>query len=251
MDSKERFSSRVDAYVKYRPGYPKEAIDYLYETEGFRAGAEIADIGAGTGIFTKLLLERGSKVAAVEPNREMREAAAAELGNDPNFRALPGSAEATGLPGASVDFVVSAQAFHWFDRDAARTEFRRILKPGGKAALIWNSRLTSGSPFLEAYEQLLHRWSTDYASVNHKNVSEEILAAFFQEGTMRTARFRNRQKFDYDGLKGRLLSSSYAPETGHPNHEPMLRELRELFDRSESDGLVSFDYETEIYTGEV
>lgn len=251
MDSKERFTNRVDAYVKYRPTYPKEAIDYLYETVGFRPESEVADVGAGTGIFSKLLVERGSRVTAVEPNRAMREAAERTLSGKPNFRAVAGAAEATGLADRSVDFITCAQSFHWFDRSAAQTEFRRILKPGGKAVLIWNTRLTHGTPFLERYEMLLHRYGSDYGQVNHRNVSREALLAFFRKDGMREARFAISQLFDFDGLSGRLLSSSYSPQPGHPHYEPMMAELRAIFDDCQQDGIVSFDYETEVYWGEV
>lgn len=251
MNSKERFTDRVETYVKYRPSYPKEAIDYLYDIVGLRPDCDVADIGAGTGIFSRLLLERGSRVTAVEPNQAMREAAEKMLGKEPGFRAVPGSAEASGLPDRSVDFIVCAQAFHWFDRSAAQAEFRRILKPGGKVVLIWNSRLTHGTPFLEEYERLLHTFGTDYGKVNHKNISRETLAAFFKEGGLREARFTNRQLFDFEGLRGRLLSSSYAPLPGHPNYEPMMTELRNLFDRNQQDGNVFFDYETEVFWGEI
>lgn len=251
MDNTQRFTNRVDTYVKFRPSYPKEAIDYLYEVVGLSLSSHVADIGAGTGIFSKLLLERGSKLTAVEPNQAMREAAESALGGNPNFCTATGSAEHTGLPDQSVDFIVCAQAFHWFDRPAAQIEFRRILKPGGKAVLVWNSRLTHGTPFLVEYEQLLHRFSTDYVQVNHKNISPEELALFFKEGDLHEGRFQNRQLFDFQGLSGRLLSSSYSPAPGHPNYEPMMAELRKLFDRNEYMGTVSFDYETEVFWGEV
>ncbi|WP_276354498.1 class I SAM-dependent methyltransferase [Cohnella caldifontis] len=251
MNSKERFSNRVEDYVKYRPGYPREAIDYLYEEGGLSAESVAADIGAGTGIFSRYLLERGTKVIGVEPNDRMRGAAEEALSGFPGFRAVPGSAEATGLPGAYVDFIVSAQAFHWFDQAAARREFARILKPGGKTALIWNVRLTSGTRFLEEYEDLLLKLGTDYADVNLRNVTREQLASFFRRGTMREARFTNRQIVDFDGLSGRLRSSSYAPAPGHPNHEPMMRELKALFDRNQQNGHVSLDYETTVYLGEM
>ncbi|WP_274365846.1 class I SAM-dependent methyltransferase [Paenibacillus thermotolerans] len=251
MDSKKRFSDRVDTYVKYRPSYPEEAIDYLYAAVGFTPGSTIADIGSGTGIFSKLLLSRGSRVIAVEPNEAMREAAVRALGQSEGFEALPGSAEATRLPDQAVDFIVCAQAFHWFDRSAARLEFGRILKPGGKAVLIWNSRLTHGSPFLEEYERLLHKFGTDYGKVNHRNITHDMLLSFFKQGTMQEARFTNRQLFDFDGLSGRLRSSSYSPTADHPSYEPMMAELRSLYDRHQQDGKVSFDYETEMYWGEV
>lgn len=250
MDSKERFTSRVDDYVKYRPSYPPEAIDYMYDVIGLRKGGEVADIGAGTGIFSRLLLERGSRVIAVEPNEAMREAALNVLTEEPNFRAVAGSAEKTGLPDESVDFIVCAQAFHWFDRSAARREFRRILRPGGRAILVWNSRLTEGTPFLEAYEQLLHTFGIDYIAVHHRNITPDELRSFFS-GAMNEARFVNRTSLDYEQLRGRLLSSSYVPQPGHGRYEPMLSELRHLFDRCSSNGTVDFDYETEVYWGEV
>ncbi|TJY44002.1 class I SAM-dependent methyltransferase [Cohnella pontilimi] len=251
MDNKERFSNRVDTYVKYRPSYPKEAIDYLYDAAGFRPDAVVADVGAGTGIFSRLLLERGSRLIAVEPNDNMREAAESAFGSDSRFRGVRGSAEATGLADESVDFIVCAQAFHWFDRSAAQTEFRRILKPGGKAALLWNTRLTHGSQFLEEYEALLHKFGTDYGQVNHQNISRETIRLFFQAGSFQEAHFPNRQIFDFNGLKGRLQSSSYSPPEGDPNFEPMMAELRSIFDRNEKKGRVFFDYVCDVYWGKV
>lgn len=251
MNSKERFSNRVDAYQKFRPGYPKEAIDYLYGTVGLRSDSRIADIGAGTGIFSKLLLERGSSVIAVEPNEAMRSAAEKTLAGHSNFQAVSGSAEATGLPDQSVDFIVCAQSFHWFDRDAAKAEFRRILKPDGRVILIWNTRLTKGTSFREEYNQLLETYGTDYKEVKHTNISKMNLQTFFKDGTMHEERFSMNQEFDFEGLKGRLLSSSYSPVPGHPNYEPMLTELRNIFDRNHRDGIVLFEYETEVYWGEV
>ncbi|MCY9691736.1 class I SAM-dependent methyltransferase [Paenibacillus alginolyticus] len=248
---KDRFSNRVDTYVKFRPSYPKEAIDYLYDVVGLRANAVVADIGAGTGIFSKLLLQRGSQVIAVEPNQAMREAAEQMLNGDANFRTVSGSAEATGLPDASVDFIVCAQAFHWFDRTAAQAEFHRILKPGGKVLLIWNSRLEHGNAFREEYDLLLRTFGSDYTKVTHKNISQETLASFFMNESMQVERFTITQVFDLEGLKGRLMSSSYIPVAGHPNYAPMMTELQHIFERHEQDGNVRFDYETEVYWGEV
>ncbi|WP_407923711.1 class I SAM-dependent methyltransferase [Cohnella fermenti] len=253
MNSKQRFSNRVDTYVKYRPSYPKEALDYLFGEVGFGPGSVVADVGAGTGIFSALLLERGAHVIAVEPNEAMRAEAVGRLaaqGGD-RFEAASGSAEATGLPDASVDGITCAQSFHWFDREATRAEFRRILKPGGRAALIWNNRVTTGTAFLEEYEQLLLGLGTDYAKVNHRNVTREHLEAFFRDGNVREARFAISQRFDFDGLSGRLRSSSYSPAPDTAGFAPMMKALRELFDRNEQGGTVSMDYVTEVYWGEV
>ncbi|WP_172196006.1 class I SAM-dependent methyltransferase [Saccharibacillus qingshengii] len=252
MDSKQRFSERVEAYVKYRPDYPQAAIDYLYDEVGLAAAGRIADIGAGTGIFSKLLLDRGSEVIAAEPNDDMRAAAEKELGARPGFCSVGRPAEDTGLPESSVGAIICAQAFHWFDQEAARTEFKRILQPGGPVALIWNNRLTDGSPFLEAYERLLQTYGTDYRQVNHRNTSNvetEQLDRFFGKGNLTLAKFPNRQVFDFDGLSGRLNSSSYAPAPGHPDYKPMKAELRRIFDETQQDGHVFFEYETEVYWG--
>ncbi|MFS0868645.1 class I SAM-dependent methyltransferase [Paenibacillus xylanilyticus] len=251
MNNREAFSNRVDSYLKYRPSYPEEAVHYLYDFVGLRSNSKISDVGSGTGIFSKLLLERGSNVIAVEPNPAMRAAAEQLLESYPNFQSVSGSAEFTGLPDQSVEFIVCAQAFHWFDRLAAQTEFRRILQPGGRVILIWNSRLTTGTPFREQYNQLLHTYGTDYEKVNHKNISRTKLLSFFKEGSMQEMGFRMSQEFDFEGLRGRLLSCSYSPAPGHPNYNPMMTELRNLFDRNHQDGIVPFDYETEIFWGEV
>ncbi|WP_053376411.1 class I SAM-dependent methyltransferase [Paenibacillus sp. FJAT-27812] len=251
MNSKERFSDRVDSYVKFRPSYPDEAINYLYDVVGVQAKSKIADIGAGTGIFSKLLLERGSHVTAVEPNQEMRGAAEKTLNGEKNYRAVSGSAEMTGLPDRSVDFIVCAQAFHWFDRSSAQSEFKRILKPGGMVVLIWNSRLLQGTPFREGYEQLLQTFGTDYNKVNHKNISPEILVSFFKSGNMHEKRFIYQQVFDFEGLSGRLRSSSYTPAFGEPKYDLMMNELHHLFERNKENGKVFFEYETEVYWGEV
>ncbi|WP_127588458.1 class I SAM-dependent methyltransferase [Paenibacillus koleovorans] len=254
MNSKERFSNRVDNYVKFRPSYPQEAISYLYDTVGFRPESVIADVGAGTGIFSALLLERGSAVVAVEPNVAMREAAVERLGGERysgRYRAVEGAAETTGLPAASVDFIVCAQAFHWFERTATQAEFRRILKPGGRVALVWNSRLTEGSEFLSEYDRLLQQYGSDYNEVKHTNITVESLQGFFASGELQVERFPYSQKFDFEGLQGRLLSSSYCPTPGEPNYEPLMAELTALFDRTQEDGVVSFDYRTEVFWGNV
>jgi SAM-dependent methyltransferase len=251
-DPTQRFSSRVENYVKYRPGYPPEVVDFLVQTCGLTRETVIADIGSGTGILTHLLLEHGNPVFGVEPNQEMREAGERLLQSYPSFTSVAARAEATTLPAASVDLVTAGQAFHWFDKVGARQEFERILKPGGWVVLIWNDRHTDSSPFLVAYEELLREFATDYDKVNHQELDpEKDIGGFFGPGGCLQRSVPNSQTFDFAGLKGRLLSSSYAPEAGHPNYEPMLQALEGIFYIFEEAGLVRFEYDTKVYAGQL
>ena len=250
-DSTTRFSTRVDNYIKYRPSYPPALIDHLAAECRLIDGASIADVGSGTGVLAELLLKHGYRVLAVEPNAEMRGAAERLLGSYPGFTSVAGTAEATTLDDQSVAAVTAGQAFHWFDRDRFRAECARMLKPGGYVALIWNDRRIDSTPFLQAYERLLLRYSTDYTSVNHKQIDDQVIAAFFGAGGFRQARFDNQQIFDFAGLLGRLLSSSYAPEADHPSYQPMVAELRAIFDAHQRSGQVVFEYDTIVYYGQL
>jgi SAM-dependent methyltransferase len=241
MIPSERFSNRVADYVSGRPGYPDAAARWLIETFALPPGAPVADVGAGTGISAELLLRHGLSVTAVEPNQAMREAAMARLGDNPRFRAVAGSAEATTLPAASVAAVVAAQAFHWFDRAAFRAECARILAPSGIVALLWNVRRVGGSPFAADYEALLREFGTDYLTVRHENVTEDELTAFFG-GPFKRRVFENIQVLDRAGLRARLLSSSYVPAAGHPRYEPMLAALEALFNAHQHNGRVDMEY---------
>lgn len=248
VDPTQRFSSRVDQYAKYRPGYPSGVLQVLKTDCGLTTNSTIADIASGTGLFTRLLLDNGNEVFAVEPNAEMRRAGEEFLASYPRLHSIDGRAEATTLPDRSVDFVTAAQAAHWFDRDRTRPEFVRILKPGGWTVLVWNERCTDSTPFLRAYEELLLRYGTDYAEVRHERTTS-TLDAFFAPIPFEARVFDYRQEFDYTGLEGRLLSSSYTPGPGEPNHQPLLRELQRIFDTYQKDGRVAFDYKTRIYFG--
>jgi SAM-dependent methyltransferase len=210
----------------------------------------VADIGSGTGILSELFLKNGNEVIGVEPNAEMRAAGERILADYPRFTSVPGSAEATSLNDACIDFATAAQAFHWFDRDRARAEFARILKPGGWAILLWNERRTGSTPFLRDYEELLLTYGTDYQEVRHENVYENI-AAFFAPGDFQHESFENLQVFDYEGLKGRLLSSSYVPAEGQPRCAEMLDALRRVFDAHQQAGCVVVEYDTRVYYGQM
>lgn len=247
-DSVTRFSNRADNYAKYRPSYPAGVIDTLKSECGLTKTSIIADVGAGTGILSELFLNNGNPVFAIEPNAAMRLAAERLLAAYPKFVSVDSTAEETTLEIGSVDFITAAQAFHWFDRKKARREFARILKPGGWAVLIWNERRLASTPFLRDYESLLLRYGTDYEKVRHEKVADEI-ARFFAPAAFQFKNLENFQHFDFESLKGRVLSSSYMPEQDHPNFEAMLEELKELFDTHKSDGIVSFEYETRVYYG--
>ncbi len=244
----ERFSDRVENYVRYRPGYPQEIIDLLRREAGLTAASSIADIGSGTGISAEFFLKSGCNVHAVEPNREMREAAERMLAGYPCFHSVNGTAQATTLADHSVGLIVAAQAFHWFNTAETRAEFSRILRPGGCIVLIWNERKLDATPFLRAYEDLLLRFGTDYASIRHENIDAAALDRFFI-GPCTAHSFPNEQRFDFAGLKGRLLSSSYAPAEGHSQYEPMIAELRRLFDLHQEAAQVCFEYTTQVYIG--
>jgi SAM-dependent methyltransferase len=266
-NSTTRFSDRVEDYVKYRPHYPEVILSYLRDLYAFGPGWVVADIGAGTGISTELFLRFGNKVFAVEPNREMRLKAEELLAAYPDFVSVDGTAEATGLGDSSVDLIVAGQAFHWFDPVGTRREFVRIARqgavveaaarpgavvegaarPGAVVALIWNERLIL-SAFEREYEDLILEFAGDYKTINHKNITDKQIGDFFRPQTFQLQVFENEQRFDFDGLKGRLLSSSYIPKEG-PGYDAMMEALAALYKRHATGGQVRVGYETKVYTG--
>ena len=250
-DSVSRFTSRVADYVSCRPSYPSAVVDLLRRECGLGRGMAVADIGAGTGIFSRLLLEAGAEVYAVEPNPAMRAAAEEALGGHPRFHSVAAPAEATTLAAGSVSLVTAAQAFHWFDQAAARREFCRILRSGGWTALLWNHRIGGGTPFLAAYEELIRTYAPAYNEVARRYPDSQRMAEFFAPARMREERFGNSQTFDYEGLYGRVLSSSYVPRPGDAGHEPLVAALRRLFAAHQSGGQVTFEYECRVYFGQI
>jgi ubiquinone/menaquinone biosynthesis C-methylase UbiE len=250
-----RFSDRVQNYVRYRPGYPVGVLELLRTECGLRPSDIVADIASGTGIFTRLLLENGNSVFAVEPNPEMREMSIDQLESlksYPRLVSIAGTAEETTLRSCSVDFVTAAQAAHWFDLSRAREEFVRILKPGGWCVLIWNERKTASTPFLRDYEQLLLKYGTDYKEVRHERVMPTI-RSFFAPAVYAEQVFTTQQQFDYEGVVGRLLSSSYAPLEGQLGHAPMMQELKRIYDAhaDRPHGKVIFQYDTRVFYGKL
>jgi len=248
-DTVTRFSNRANDYVKYRPHYSPEVVQALQQACGLKPEHLVADVGCGTGLLAEVLLQNGNRVIGVEPNLEMREAGEHYLARFASFTMIDGSAERTTLADASMDFVVAGQAFHWFRPEQTRAEFARVLKPGGWTVLVWHDRDTQATPFLRAYDDFLRLHSIDYQQVNHKTVaSVDVVTRFFAPNPVQFISQQTQQHFDFDGLRGRLLSSSYVPREGVAA-EVMLQKLPELFSKFEEHGQVVVEYETKIYCG--
>lgn len=246
MNSVERFSNRVENYVKYRPDYPPEVLEHFEAEMELTDESVIADVGSGTGISSRLFLENGNTVFGVEPNAGMRAAAERYLARFDRFHSVEGTAEKTNLPGCSVDLVVAAQAFHWFNPAETRAEFKRILKPGGHVALIWNERQIDSTPFLVEYEQFLLKFANDYTKVRHDKVSDTELLEFFGQRFERAV-FPNAQVLDFEGIKGRAASASYMPAPGDERFGEMSEELGTLFAKHAESGRITVFYDTKVY----
>jgi SAM-dependent methyltransferase len=250
-DAKQRFSTRAADYVRYRPGYPGKIVEILCLDCGLVSGNVVADIGSGTGLLAEIFLKNGNRVFGIEPNLEMRAAGEEYLSRYPQFVSVEGSAEATTLAEKSVDIITAGQAFHWFEPHGTRREFARILKPNGWCAAIWNLRRVAGSEFGREYETLLARYCTDYARVKEAYPETQDMEKFFGPGNFRAREVPNRQEFDFEGLRGRLRSSSYAPREDNANFVPMMKELRIMFERYQRDGRVRMEYSTRIFVGQL
>lgn len=245
---KERFSEHAAYYASSRPRYPRTILQYLESELSFSRGSTVADVGSGTGIFSEMLLENGNTVFGIEPNLEMRKIAEARLSGYPRFRSINGTAESTTLPDKSVHFITAAQSFHWFDLPRTRLEFRRILRKNGWVILVWNTRRTT-TPFLQAYERLLSEAPIMNRRVRHEDFDEKTLRNFL--GEFKEVKLSNHQDLDHEGLVGRLLSASYAPVPGEPHYQEVIAKLRRIFERHEIDGYIRFEYDTELYAGQL
>lgn len=250
--STERFTDRVENYVRYRPDYPEALIPLLQRETGLTADWTIADVGSGPGNLTRQLLAFGATVFAVEPNQAMREAGEALMANFSNFTSVTGTAEATTLPDTSIDLVTAGQAFHWFEPAATRIEFQRILRAPGWVALIWNRRMEGSAQVLDEHDEMLRRYSRDYDRVRvQDSESQEGMGILFGECGYRTFTLANEQQLDSEAYWGRLLSSSYTPLPGQSGHEEIRRRSLEIFEDHAENGILRFPYETQIFLGKV
>ncbi|MFX0059713.1 MAG: class I SAM-dependent methyltransferase [Candidatus Hodarchaeota archaeon] len=245
IDPKVRFSSRVDNYIKYRPKYPQEIIKFLTEKRILTKESKIADIGSGTGILSELFLKNGNPVYGVEPNIDMRKAGEILLEKYANFFSVDGSAESTGIEKMSIDLITAGQAFHWFNIEKAKLEFKRILKPNGYVVLIWNNRKKEGNNFSHEYENLVSKYGIDYKEVRKQ---EGAVGKFFN---YERKIFYNYQETDYEGFKGRFLSASYIPLEDDPIFPEMISKLKEIFFKFEKNGIIKLEYDTEVYYGQL
>ena len=243
LDPKKRFSSRVENYIKFRPNYPSEIVNFLKEKKILQDDSVIADIGSGTGILSELFLKNGNTVYGIEPNADMRNAAESLLENYSNFITTDGSAENTKLKRKIINIITVGQAFHWFNIKKTQKEFKRILKEEGYVVLIWNNRKKSGNGFSTEYEKLILKYGKDY-KLTRKD--ENDINKFFKYNKQV---FYNYQDFDFEGLKGRLLSTSYIPLEDKLEYEDMIKELESIFDKYHKDGIIRLEYDTEVYYG--
>ena len=250
--NEERFTGKAEIYKKYRPSYPKELIDYLYSQIGFNKNSVIADIGSGTGIFSRLLLERGSTVYCVEPNEDMRRTAENDLVEFTNFTSVNGSDKNTGLYDKSLDFITAAQAFHWFDRQLFKQECRRILKPIGKIVIVYNG--PEDCEFIKKRDTISEKYAVgDKKGFQQRGESPEDYNDFFADGFYENKTFKNDLQFDRDSFIGRDLSRSYTPkeEKDPEKYYGLVRELGELFDEYSVNGILNFPHFTVSYVGGV
>ena len=249
-DSTARFSDRVEAYLAGRPRYPWEVVTHLE-----RIGAlpplpirgVIADIGVGTGLSAEPFLAAGHRVIGIEPNAPMRAAGAEFLARYANFEARDGTADATGLADGAIDLVVAAQAFHWFDPKRFRAESRRILRPGGWAALIWNDRDLTTTPFLVGYEALLVEFGNDYRAIRYRHQGTEAIPVYFDGRVSTVAEFRHQRCLDWSMLAALAGSASYLPAPGQPRHAELMAALRALFGSHAEGGTIDMRYTCRVH----
>lgn len=252
MDGTQKFSGKAEVYERARPRYPAALYHFLSDELKMRDGCTVADIGSGTGIFLRPLLEQGCQVTGVEPNGDMRRQAEQRLNGNPRFHSLCGTAEHTGLPDRCVDFVTAAQAFHWFDADAFRTECRRILRPGGHVVLLWNTQ-EDRDPLACGWDAVYRKFCPDFSesrSGRHIDEKEKLVSQFFGDRFL-SRHFPNNQTCGHRSFLERSLSTSYSLKKGDKGYGEYILALDALFRRFENGGIIEISYQTHVYFGAI
>ena len=248
-NSTQRFSDRVEAYLAGRPRYPAAIVDHLVHCSALPAGGVVADIGVGTGLSAELFLAAGHRVIGVEPNAPMRVAGMEYLARYPAYSCHDGTADATDLEAASVNLVIAVQAFHWFDAARFRAESLRILRPGGWAALIWNDRDLTGTPFLAGYEALLLEFGNDYRAIRYRHQGTDSIPVYFGGRAPAVAEFPHQRKMNWAAVAALAGSASYLPTVGQPRHTDFIAGLKALFDGQAVNGAIDMRYTCRVHAG--
>ena len=254
--NQEQYSEKADIYDRSRPRYPKAFFDYLFSDVEISEKSIIADIGAGTGILSKGLLERGSTVYCIEFNQDMRTKLETSLKNYDNLVSIDATAEATTLEDSSVDFITVGQAFHWFDREKFKTECQRILSLGGKVVIAYNLRVMSGVMTKECYdltEQLCPNLKQNFGHMEYDtNFDKAFFYGFFDEKTLSEKLFLNNVDYDKETFIMKHLSVSYAPNKRDENYGKYVSGLEQIFQKySDTSGVLVMPHHTMVLVGEV
>jgi SAM-dependent methyltransferase len=248
MDNTARFTGKADVYAKARPGYAAELIERLSAWAELDASATVADIGAGTGIFSAQLAETGTHVIAVEPNDEMRAQAELRFDNSETVSVVAGTAEATGIAAGSIDLVTAAQAFHWFDCEAFRTECLRILRGDARVALVWNMRV-SDAPVNASCERTFYELCPRFKGFSGGVRMDDPTIAQFFHGKFDQWHFKNDLVYNREAFVARCLSGSYAPKEGESSYETFVSAVNDIFDEYQQDGRLIVPNRTNAYVG--
>ena len=232
----ERFSGRVEAYLAYRPRFPRGIIAFLREHGALPEDAVVADVGAGTGMLAEIFLEAGHRVIAVEPNAEMLQACRELASQRPALEVVEGTAEATTLPDASVDLIAVGRAMHWFDWPRAHREFERILRPGGWVLVATNGHRDSGAAVSNRLSEILRKWRTDSVEADTRRDFKERLQEFLDTSSWQRTTLHHSMTVDFATLLGYAESLSAIPRPGERGYEGMVAELRAVFAEYQRDG---------------
>jgi len=247
--NEQNFSGKNKVYSASRPTYPQFLIDFLFENL-IKVGSVIADIGAGTGIFTKQLSKFNNKIFAIEPNDDMFSSLEENLKNYNNIKSVHGSAENIPLPDKSVDFICAAQSFHWFNQEKFKNECRRILKENGKTILIWNVRDES-TLLVKEIDSINRKYCKNYKGFSSGiKVEKESFSDFFKVDFI-TKDFRNDIPFTKDNFIKRNLSSSFSPKETDENYLPFITALNKLAEKYEENSIVTLPNITKCFIGKV